>query len=108
MLLSVHAIWGSASTPTAEYQRRRPRLAGDRAGKHNRQFIGALVERFRHFNDLFLHLVALPATSTDFRVSLSLSTVTTSSLYVDSSGKSAPNGTPDHDTHSRLALSTFQ
>jgi hypothetical protein len=56
----VHAIWGSASAPTAEYQRRRPRTAGDRAGKQDRQFIGALVERFRHFSDLFLHLVALP------------------------------------------------
>ena len=44
MLLSVHAIWGSASAPTAEHQRRRPRTAGDRAGKQNRQFIGALVE----------------------------------------------------------------
>ena len=59
MLLSVHAIGGSASAPTAEHQRRRPRMAGDRAGKQNRQFIGALVERFRHFSDLFLHLVAL-------------------------------------------------
>ncbi|MDT5238507.1 MAG: hypothetical protein QOD97_705 [Mycobacterium sp.] len=63
MLLSVHAIEGSASTPTAEHQRRRPRIAGDRAGKQNRQIIGALVERFRHFSDLLLHLVALiPAT----------------------------------------------
>jgi len=44
MLLSVHAIEGSASAPTAEHQRRRPRTAGDRAGKQNRQFIGALVE----------------------------------------------------------------
>ena len=34
-------------------------MAGDRAGKQNRQFIGALVGRFRHFSDLFLHLVAL-------------------------------------------------
>jgi hypothetical protein len=58
-LLSVHAIWGSASAPTAEHQRRRPGTAGDRAGKQNRQFIGALVERFRHFSDLLLHLVAL-------------------------------------------------
>jgi hypothetical protein len=33
-------------------------MAGDRAGKQNRQFIGALVERFRHFSDLLLHLVA--------------------------------------------------
>ncbi|MCW2653811.1 MAG: hypothetical protein JWR32_4787 [Mycobacterium sp.] len=45
--------------PTAEHQRRRPRTTGDRAGKQNRQFIGALVERFRHFSDLLLHLVAL-------------------------------------------------
>jgi hypothetical protein len=60
MLLGVHAICGSASAPTAKHQRRRPRTAGDRAGKQNRQFIGALVERFRHFSDLFLHLVALP------------------------------------------------
>ena len=59
MLLSVHAIEGSASAPTAQHQRRRPRLAGDRAGKQNRQFIGALIERFRHFSDLLLHLVAL-------------------------------------------------
>jgi hypothetical protein len=58
-LLSVHAIWGSASAPTAEHQRRRPGTAGDRAGKQNRQFIGAQVERFRHFSDLLLHLVAL-------------------------------------------------
>ena len=58
MLLSVHAIWGSASAPTAQHQRRRPRTADDRAGKQNRQFIGALAERFRHFSDLFLHLVA--------------------------------------------------
>jgi hypothetical protein len=28
-------------------------MAGDRAGKQNRQFIDALVERFRHFSDLF-------------------------------------------------------
>jgi hypothetical protein len=40
MLLNVHANWGSASAPTAEHQRRRPRTASDRAGKHNRQFIG--------------------------------------------------------------------
>jgi hypothetical protein len=39
MLLSVHAIWASAWAPTAEHQRRRPRMAGDRAGKQNRQFI---------------------------------------------------------------------
>jgi hypothetical protein len=26
-------------------------MAGDRAGKHNRQFIGARVERFRRFSD---------------------------------------------------------
>jgi len=50
MLLSVHAIEGSASAPTAEHQRRRPRTAGDRAGKQNRQIIGALVE---------LHLVRI-------------------------------------------------
>jgi hypothetical protein len=63
MLLRVHAIEGSASAPTAEHQRRRPRIAGDRAGKQNRQIIGALVECFRHFSDLLLHLVALiPAT----------------------------------------------
>ena len=48
MLLSVHAIWGSASAPTAEHQRRRPRTAGDREGKQNRPFIGALVEQ--HFS----------------------------------------------------------
>jgi hypothetical protein len=35
-------------------------MAGDRTGKHNRRFIGAPVERFRHFSDPFLHLVALP------------------------------------------------
>jgi hypothetical protein len=50
---------GSASARAAEHQRRRPRTAGDRAGKQNREFIGALEERFRHFSDLFLHLVAL-------------------------------------------------
>jgi hypothetical protein len=55
MLFSVHAIWGSASAPTAQHQRRRPRIAGDCAGKQNRPFIGALVERFRHFSDLLLH-----------------------------------------------------
>jgi hypothetical protein len=47
----LHAIEGSASAPTAEHHRRRPRTAGDRAGKQNRQIIGALVERFRHFSD---------------------------------------------------------
>jgi hypothetical protein len=44
MLLSAHANWGSALALTAEHQRRQPRMAGGRAGKHNRQFIGALVE----------------------------------------------------------------
>jgi hypothetical protein len=44
MLLSVHAIRGDASAPTAEHQRRPPRTAGDREVKQNRQFIGALVE----------------------------------------------------------------
>jgi hypothetical protein len=58
MLLSVHAVEVSASAPTAGHQRRRPRTAGDRAGNQDRQFIGALVERFRHFGDLLLHLVA--------------------------------------------------
>jgi hypothetical protein len=43
MLLGVHAIWVSASAPTAEHQRRRSRTPGDRAGKQNRQFIGALA-----------------------------------------------------------------
>jgi hypothetical protein len=33
-------------------------MAGNRAGKQNRQFIGALAERFRRFSDLFLQLVA--------------------------------------------------
>jgi hypothetical protein len=46
MLLGVHAIWGSTSAPTAQHQRRSPRTAGDRTGKHNRRFISALVERF--------------------------------------------------------------
>ena len=64
MLLSVHAIWGSASAPTAQHQRRRPRTAGDRAGKQNRQFIGALTERFRHFSGPVLHLVALISVKT--------------------------------------------
>jgi hypothetical protein len=36
----------------------RPRISGDRAGNQDRQFIGALLDRFRHFGDLFLHLVA--------------------------------------------------
>jgi hypothetical protein len=58
MLLSVHAIEGSASAPTAEHQRRRPPTASDRAGKQNRQYIAALAERCRHFSDPFLHLVA--------------------------------------------------
>jgi hypothetical protein len=58
MLLGVHAIWGSASAPTAEHQRRRPPTAGESAGKQDRQFIGAPLERFRHFSDLLLHLVA--------------------------------------------------
>jgi hypothetical protein len=48
MLRGVHAIWGSVSAPTTEHQRRRPRTAGDRAGKHNRRFISALVERVHH------------------------------------------------------------
>jgi hypothetical protein len=30
----------------------------DRAGKQNRQFVGALVEHLHHFSDPFLHLVA--------------------------------------------------
>ena len=34
-------------------------MAGDRAGKQNRHFISEVVERFRHFSDLFLYLVAL-------------------------------------------------
>jgi hypothetical protein len=59
MLRNAHAICSSASAPTAQHQRRRPRMAGDRAGNQDRQFIGALVQRFRHFSDLFLHLVAL-------------------------------------------------
>jgi hypothetical protein len=46
MLLSVHAIRGGASAPTAEHQRRPPRTAGDRELKQNRQFIGALVAAF--------------------------------------------------------------
>jgi hypothetical protein len=54
MLVSLHAIWGSASAPTAQHPRRRPRTAGDRAGQQNRRFIGALAERFGHFCDLFL------------------------------------------------------
>jgi hypothetical protein len=29
------------------------------AGNQNSQFIGAPVQRFRHFSDLFLHRVAL-------------------------------------------------
>jgi hypothetical protein len=39
MLLGVHAIWRSVSAPTPEHQRRRPRMADDRAGKQNRQFM---------------------------------------------------------------------
>jgi hypothetical protein len=53
MLLSVHAIWGSASAPTAEHAAPIT-TPGDRAGQQNRQFIAALVERFRHFSDLIL------------------------------------------------------
>jgi hypothetical protein len=45
---------GQRSAPTAEHQRRRARTAGERTGKQNRQFIGAPVERFRHFSDLSL------------------------------------------------------
>ena len=56
MLFNVHAIRGCASAPTAQHQRR-PRTADDRAGKHTRQFIGALVEHVRHLSDPFLHLV---------------------------------------------------
>ena len=37
---------------------------GDRAGKQNRQFIGALTERFRHFSGPVLHLVALISVKT--------------------------------------------
>jgi hypothetical protein len=48
MLRSAHAICGSASAPTAQHQRRRPRTAGDRAGKQDRQFIDARVERVHH------------------------------------------------------------
>jgi hypothetical protein len=59
MLLSVPAIEGSASAPTAEHQRRRPPKAGDRAGTQDRQIICATVERFRQFSDLLVHLVAL-------------------------------------------------
>src|ERR1700676_5131599 len=36
----------------------RPPISGDCAGNQDRQFIGALLDRFRHFGDLFLHLVA--------------------------------------------------
>ena len=43
MLLSVHRHRGLRPAPTAEHQRQRPRMAGDRAGKQDRQFIGALV-----------------------------------------------------------------
>jgi len=57
MPLAVHAIWGSASAPTTEHQRQRPRTAGDRTGKHNRRFISALVERFHLFSELSPHLV---------------------------------------------------
>jgi hypothetical protein len=46
MLLSAHAILGSASAPTAEYQRRRPQTTSYRAGNKDRQLIGAVVERF--------------------------------------------------------------
>ena len=40
MLFSVHAICGSASAPTAQHQRRRPRTAGDRAGNRDHRFVG--------------------------------------------------------------------
>jgi hypothetical protein len=59
MLVSVHAIWASAFAPTAKHQRRRPRTARDRPGKHNRQFSVALIERIRHFSDLLPQLAAL-------------------------------------------------
>jgi hypothetical protein len=59
MLLGAHAIWDSASAPTPERQRRRPRTAGGHAGKQSRQFIGALVKRYRHFQPRVMHLVAL-------------------------------------------------
>jgi hypothetical protein len=58
MLLSVHAIWGSASAPTAEHQRRRPRMAGDRAGKQNRQNQRCAGKALSPLSDLFLPLVA--------------------------------------------------
>jgi hypothetical protein len=48
MLLSVHPVWGSASAPRAEYQRRRPPTAGESGGKQNRQFVDAPLERIRH------------------------------------------------------------
>jgi hypothetical protein len=58
MLLSLHAIGGSASAPTAEYQRR-DHAWRVIAGTQNRQFIDALVEALSPLSDLFLHLVAL-------------------------------------------------
>jgi hypothetical protein len=42
-------------------QRRRPQTEGDDADKHDRWFIGPLVERFRHFNNMLRHLVTLHA-----------------------------------------------
>lgn len=54
---AVHVIVGIRSSTRS----RQPNIGGDdhnwRAiarGKQNRRFIGALVERFRHFSDLFL------------------------------------------------------
>jgi hypothetical protein len=42
MRVSVRAIWGSDSAPTAEHQRRRPRIASNRAGQ-NCQFSATTV-----------------------------------------------------------------
>jgi hypothetical protein len=55
---SACAIWAAP-------RHRQPNISDDDhesrvivAGKQNRQFIGALVERFRRFSDRLLHLVA--------------------------------------------------
>ena len=64
MLVSVHAIRGSASAPTAEHRGddHEPRVIA-RASR-TAGFIGALVKRFRHVSDLFLHLAALHSRKT--------------------------------------------
>jgi hypothetical protein len=91
MPLAVHAIWGAASASTTEHQRRRPRMAGDRAGKHNRRFIGALVERFHLSATCF----CAPSPGMAERLSPSLGHAIVRATQRRTSSSSGPmNGTP--------------